>query len=72
MKAINNFSHLLKRNSITYLRITANDVHFAGHAGCANSIFGFALTNEVKNSSIAVLDQSKDAATVFDSADRCQ
>ena len=26
-------------------------------------IFGFALTNEVKNSSIAVLDQSKDAAT---------
>ena len=27
-------------------------------------IFGFALTNEVKNSSIAVLDQSKDAATV--------
>ncbi len=27
-------------------------------------IFGFALTNEVKNSQIAVLDQSKDAATV--------
>ena len=27
-------------------------------------IFGFALTNEVKNSGIAVLDQSKDAATV--------
>ncbi len=27
-------------------------------------IFGFALTNEVKNSKIAVLDQSKDAATV--------
>lgn len=26
-------------------------------------IFGFALTNEVKNSKIAVLDQSKDAAT---------
>lgn len=26
-------------------------------------IFGFALTNEVKNSSIAILDQSKDAAT---------
>ena len=26
-------------------------------------IFGFALTNEVKNSSIAVLDQSKDAAS---------
>jgi len=26
-------------------------------------IFGFALTNEVKNSSIAVLDQSRDAAT---------
>src|SRR5215510_214916 len=26
-------------------------------------IFGFALTNEVKNSGIAVLDQSKDAAT---------
>jgi ABC-2 type transport system permease protein len=26
-------------------------------------IFGFALTNEVKNSSIAVFDQSKDAAT---------
>lgn len=27
-------------------------------------IFGFALTNEVKNSKIAVLDQSKDAASV--------
>lgn len=27
-------------------------------------IFGFALTNEVKNSKIAVLDQSKDAATL--------
>ncbi len=27
-------------------------------------IFGFALTNEVKNAKIAVLDQSKDAATV--------
>ena len=26
-------------------------------------IFGFALTNEVKNSEIAILDQSKDAAT---------
>jgi ABC-2 type transport system permease protein len=26
-------------------------------------IFGFALTNEVKNSRIAVLDNSKDAAT---------
>src|SRR6266550_196147 len=26
-------------------------------------IFGFALTNEVKNSGIAVFDQSKDAAT---------
>ncbi len=26
-------------------------------------IFGFALTNEVKNSKIAVLDNSKDAAT---------
>src|SRR5215213_2681766 len=26
-------------------------------------IFGFALTNEVKNSQIAVLDNSKDAAT---------
>ncbi|WP_407426524.1 ABC transporter permease [Arcticibacter sp.] len=27
-------------------------------------IFGFALTNEVKNSAIAVLDQSKDAASI--------
>lgn len=27
-------------------------------------IFGFALTNEVKNSRIAILDQSKDAATI--------
>src|SRR3954466_10395931 len=27
-------------------------------------IFGFALTNEVKNSKIAVLDNSKDAATI--------
>ncbi len=27
-------------------------------------IFGFALTNEVKNSAIAVFDQSKDAATL--------
>ena len=26
-------------------------------------IFGFALTNEVKNSEIAILDKSKDAAT---------
>src|SRR5512138_3027512 len=26
-------------------------------------IFGFALTNEVKNATIAVFDQSKDAAT---------
>ena len=26
-------------------------------------IFGFALTNEVKNAEIAILDQSKDAAT---------
>src|SRR6266487_4731440 len=26
-------------------------------------IFGFALTNEVKNSKVAVFDQSKDAAT---------
>jgi ABC-2 type transport system permease protein len=26
-------------------------------------IFGFALTNEVKNANIAVLDKSKDAAT---------
>jgi ABC-2 type transport system permease protein len=26
-------------------------------------IFGFALTNEVKNANIAVLDNSKDAAT---------
>src|SRR4051812_42486402 len=26
-------------------------------------IFGFALTNEVKNSGIAILDQSKDVAT---------
>ena len=27
-------------------------------------IFGFALTNEVKNAKIAVFDQSKDVATV--------
>ena len=27
-------------------------------------IFGFALTNEVKNASIAILDQSKDAASI--------
>ncbi len=27
-------------------------------------IFGFALTNEVKNANIAILDNSKDAATV--------
>ena len=26
-------------------------------------IFGFALTNEVKNAEIAILDQAKDAAT---------
>src|ERR1044071_5992479 len=27
------------------------------------TLFGFALTNEVKNSKIAILDQSKDAST---------
>ena len=36
-------------------------------------IFGFALTNEVKNSKIAILDHSKDAATAsLISSNRCQ
>lgn len=58
------FLAFVKKEFLHILRDRRTTIILLGMPIVQIIIFGFALTNEVKNSKIAVLDQSKDAATL--------